>query len=636
MVFLKKLILEQFKGVRSAEYTFDGMKITVSGMNGTGKTTIADAWYWMLTDKQYDLQANPDVRPDYMAESEPSVTAIVEIGGVPIKLRKYQTDVRTRKQKEEGAPVRISNKYEVNDVPKSQKDFMKYLTEAGVPVELILLLSHPEYVMMQKGDDVRKLLFGMATDFTDLDVAKMIPRCAGVQKQLEMGRKLDEVQGNAKSSLSKAKKMEISIPEQIVGMEKSKVTIDPSLPEKKAQLEEELETLKAEYEKLRRESDVSVIDGRIRHLQADKVALYNKANEDRIEQLGSAQKALQTANSTINYAEASIARYDQSIEKLEHEYAEYGARAQESREKATALRKSKYTGRTVCPACGQKLPKEQVATAKQKWDADLQIKIGELEDTAQKCKDLREKITAQIKSIKASKKEAVAGRKEAEGDKKRVLTEIDKLSTPVKPDTNAIDAEIEKFEQQKVDAAKKRNELYAANQRITDKQAEIDRVVREQAKELNNSFIDDNIAKMKEEQRKYIQVKAECENILYQIQLINFKKNELLTDSVNSHFRDVKFRLFRVQKNGETVDDCTPMVKCSDGEFREAKFSANTAAITAGKLDICRGLQEYYKVRLPIFLDGAECFDSANRDAITSDTQLIMLCVSEDKELVFR
>jgi hypothetical protein len=91
---LKKLILDSFKGVTHGEYDFSDVT-TIMGKNGTGKTTLADAWYWLFTDKDYDLQSNPEVHPDFMEESEPSVTAVLDIDGKEVTLRKFQKDMRT-------------------------------------------------------------------------------------------------------------------------------------------------------------------------------------------------------------------------------------------------------------------------------------------------------------------------------------------------------------------------------------------------------------------------------------------------------------------------------------------------------------------------------------------------------------
>lgn len=156
---LKKLILDSFKGVTHGEYDFSDIT-TFCGKNGTGKTTLADAWYWLFTDKDYDLQSNPEIHPDFMEESEPSVTAVLDIDGKEVKLRKYQSDMRTKKQKEQNAPVRIANKYEINDVPKTQKDFMRDVEDKGIDIDNFLLLTHTDVFTSQKSADCRKILLG--------------------------------------------------------------------------------------------------------------------------------------------------------------------------------------------------------------------------------------------------------------------------------------------------------------------------------------------------------------------------------------------------------------------------------------------------------------------------------------------
>ena len=95
-MYLKYLIIDQFKGVSHAEYTFDKQLNIVKGPNGSGKTTLAIAWSWLFTDKDYDLQANPNVRPLGMAESEPSVTAVCDDNGTEVTFRKYQTTLTWR------------------------------------------------------------------------------------------------------------------------------------------------------------------------------------------------------------------------------------------------------------------------------------------------------------------------------------------------------------------------------------------------------------------------------------------------------------------------------------------------------------------------------------------------------------
>ena len=217
-----------------------------------------------------------------------------------------------------------------------------------------------------------------------------------------------------------------------------------------------------------------------------------------------------------------------------------------------------------------------------------------------------------------------------------ITAELDKYSEPINPDYTEIDAEIEKLNGEKQKCGDYTKLAYTIHETVEKKKSLLNVYVKAQGAEVSNSLIDDRIAEAKSALKQYAQAKADAESMLYQIQLISQKKNELLSEQVNSHFTRVKFRLFVTQKNGEIKDDCTPLVLCSDGEYRDMTYSANTAAIVAAKLDICSGLQKFYGQNLPIWLDGAECLDEQNRKALKMDNQLILLCVSEDEKLVVK
>ena len=47
-ITLISLVLENFKGIQKFEFVPDGKSTAVFGTNASGKTTIADAYYWLL------------------------------------------------------------------------------------------------------------------------------------------------------------------------------------------------------------------------------------------------------------------------------------------------------------------------------------------------------------------------------------------------------------------------------------------------------------------------------------------------------------------------------------------------------------------------------------------------------------
>ena len=631
---LKKLILDSFKGVTHGEYDFADVT-AIMGKNGTGKTTLADAWYWLFTDKDYDLQSNPEVHPDFMEESEPSVTAVLDIDGKEVKLRKYQSDMRTKKQKEQNAPVRIANKYEVNDVPKSQKDFMRDVEDKGIDVDNFLLLTHTDVFTSQKSSDCRKILFGMIEDVTDKTVADMIPECAMVAEKLN-DYTAEELTAMSKATAKKCKEQREAIPNQIIGLEKAKVETNPDLPSQIKGIEDEIAADTEKLEEAKAKANADAINNRIRELRNRKTTMYNDANTERLAKYKDAYTKLSEADDAYRDAKYAYDKIVRSGDGINTSFKDATALKARLEGELKNLKAEKFSGRTTCPTCGQAIPKEQIAEAKANWQKSHEERVKDIEDKLRAVK-------TQIESYKAEGKELAKRKKDAEkavADTKVKYDEakanVDKYSQPINPDYTEVDAEINALN----DGLEKCNEYtqlaYTIHEVIAKKRGLLKTYTDALAAEKNNDRIDERIEEMKASLRQYSQSLADAESMLYQLQLISQKKNELLSEQVNSHFTRVKFRLFVTQKNGEIKDDCTPMVLCSDGEYRDMTYSANTAAIVAAKLDICSGLQKFYGQNLPIWLDGAECLDEKNRDGLKMDNQLILLCVSEDDKLTVR
>ena len=127
------------------------------------------------------------------------------------------------------------------------------------------------------------------------------------------------------------------------------------------------------------------------------------------------------------------------------------------------------------------------------------------------------------------------------------------------------------------------------------------------------------------------QKKTDAEHILDLLAELEKKKNELLSDEINSHFGLVKWKLFENAKNGNYKSVCIPQV---DGKSILTTIS-NKGNRILGKLDICRSIQKIEGISVPIWLDDCESLDSENQKKVIDmvDGQLIMLIVNDGKEL---
>ena len=95
-------------------------------------------------------------------------------------------------------------------------------------------------------------------------------------------------------------------------------------------------------------------------------------------------------------------------------------------------------------------------------------------------------------------------------------------------------------------------QILGLNSQLKDVEAKISQL-------QNNVNIDEKIAELQALTLEYEQSKADAEKILYQVDLVNKKKNELCEEEINKNFTMVKFKLFDYQKNGEYKESCIPM-----------------------------------------------------------------------------
>ena len=156
-------------------------------------------------------------------------------------------------------------------------------------------------------------------------------------------------------------------------------------------------------------------------------------------------------------------------------------------------------------------------------------------------------------------------------------------------------------------------------------QSELDSVKGILAKASMNVDIDERIAELQDEKKEIGQKVADQEQMLYLLEeFIRFKLNKV-SESINSHFKTVNFKLFEMQLNGGMKDCC----ECTVNGVPYSTLNSGHR-IVAG-LDIIRSLSKMYCVECPIFIDNAESLNEYNVPDM--DAQLILLSVSDDEQL---
>lgn len=662
---VREIRLTDFKGQQEKKVEF-GHRAIVSGKNGCGKTTLADAFMWVLCDKDYSLKSNPDIRPDDGRECLPRVDIDLVIDGKPVSVAKFQK--RTESKPKDGKPgkVALSNKYEINGVPKAERDFKADLKERGFDFDNFLMLSHMEIFTDLKDADARKILFSMSDGAgkSDLEIAKTVPDCAELVPLLET-YKADEIKAMNSATLKKAEEQLKAIPNQIIGMEQSKVDTDVAeLELQKNALQEQLSDLEKQIAQAGNEK-AGEIKAELAGLRTKLLEIDSKAKANLLEQKSSVCNKVSTLELDRNIKTSELNRKTSALESLRAQKKDLLEKLQNARTRYPKIKDTEWDNTvlesiksetfkdadTICPTCGQNLPPEQIEQLKSRFEQKKQERINQqLKAKEEWEQDKKRKID---EVIQVGNKASV-DMKEAHKQEETLTSEISKLTDELEQIKTSLDAENKNLEaipkepdfsgnaeyQQILASIKeKQQELNSLDdgeetkkqlsEQLSGKKQEL-AVVNQKIGEANNNVrIDEQIEKLQESQKQYGQSKADAQMILDELKSLSMAKNTALEDSVNQYFDGVKVKLFDTQKNGEVVDACIWYVQDKDGDWKKLIGNANTALMMKGKIAIMDGLQKFYDVSYPIFVDCAAELDNSSLAGIKADAQLIFLKVAE-------
>lgn len=662
---VREIRLTDFKGQSEKKIGF-GHRTVVSGKNGCGKTTLADAFMWVFCDKDHSLKSNPDIRPDDGRECLPRVDIDLVIDGKPVSVAKFQK--RTESKPKDGKPgkVALSNKYEINGVPKAERDFKADLKERGFEFDNFLMLSHMEIFTDLKDADARKILFSMSDGAgkSDLEIAKTVPDCAELIPLLET-YKADEIKAMNSATLKKAEEQLKAIPNQIIGMEQSKVDADTAeLELQKNALQEQISDLEKQIAQAGNEK-AGEIKAELSGLRTKLLEIDSKAKADLLEKKSSVCNKVSSLELDRNIKTSELNRKTSALESLRVQKKDLLEKLQNARTQYPKIKNTEWDNSTlesiesetfkdadtICPTCGQNLPPEQIEQLKSRFEQKKQERINQQLKAKEEWEHNKKRKLDEV--IQVGNK-ASADMKEAHKQEENLTSEISKLTGELEQIKTYLDAENKNLEaipkepdfsgnaeyQQILASIKeKQQELNSLDdgeetkkqlsEQLSRKKQELAAVNQKIGEANNNVRIDEQIEKLQESQKQYAQSKADAQMILDELKSLSMAKNTALEDAVNQYFDGVKVKLFDTQKNGEVVDACIWYVQDKDGNWKKLIGNANTALMMKGKIAIMDGLQKFYGVSYPIFVDCATELDNSSLAGIKADAQLIFLKVAE-------
>lgn len=634
-VVLKKVVLENFMCYAHAE--FDLFALTkIMAKNGKGKSTIATAYLWCLFNYDYELKDNPVVRREIDGKSvddmDTSVELTLDVDGKEVIMKKVQK----RTYSKDGSSYKDDNKYFINDVPKTLKDFNAYL---DVDMNVFKMCSNVNAFLNQKPAEMREYLFGLVGNVTDLDIASQKTELA------ELVPLLEKYTTEELSAMNKAAKTKITkdlpiLDGQIKEKERDiqlKRAIDVSdLELQKNSLKEQIADYVAKQtnnDRLMAEYDKASSD--ILNLKFKQGDLLRKANEENI-------KARRDIENRISEKKDYLFNIADTIQKNNSEISGYQNDIENGTRERNRLadvwnkiKEEKFDENTaVCPTCHRELPTEEIKSLRSSFEKTKADRLAKVEKDGLEVKAGIDNARDMIPKLEECNKDNIANQKKLEkevADLEKQLSELpQEIDVTVTEEYKALEQQIAEKEQ----AMHKANDISAVKAELKAQETALRQQLAEcesQIAKSDTAADEQRLEELKQTRIDSEQNKANAEKILDLLDELDKAKNEALTETVNSHFSLVKWQLFEYAKNGNYKSCCIPTV---DGKSILTTMS-NKGNRILGRVDICNSIQKISDISVPIILDDSESLSTDNQKKVAEmvDSQLIMLIVNDSEKL---
>lgn len=635
---LLSLDISHFKGIRHFELSINGENATIYGDNATGKTTVYDAFLWLLFGKdsadRKDFSIKPLGADGNPAQSgvETSVTARLEVEGQALALQRVYGE---KWEKKRGSAVAEltgnTTAYYIDELPIKQAEY-KARVEAICPEAAFKALTGVEYFCQTlPWQDRRRALFELAGGITEqqvvLDNPDLEPLIAAkgqhsvsdykriVEKRRAMLNK--ELEG-LPARVDEATRALIPLAHNAQEAQGQTATL-------RAQRQQLTDTLAKradaalsgiEAEVSRHRADLSALDAQNMRWQVQqrekRRALIVEKNQPVKAQITAAQQQLSTVDTAIELANREAQQRKQQCDALYEEFA--------------AVKTEQWDGDLSCPTCKCPYEAADVDQARAMFTARQRAQLLRINQQGAQHK------AALAKALEEAQ-EQTAARDELQDKVDKLCAKLVDEQAPIEVGScdgyvdgksyiqQQIDVLTARMTELTYDRAKAEAEI---NRRIARLDALIDEWQGVTAAVRANARTRARIQELLDRQKE---AGAELERSEHDILLCEqyIRAMVRVTESkVDGLFEHVHFKLFDQQINGGLVETCTATV---DGvPYADLNHAMR---INAG-LDVVRTLGRHKGITAPVFVDNAE---SVVR-LMDVDAQVIRLVVSQEDKLL--
>lgn len=635
-IYLKRIALRNFKGLESFAIDFTSNETNILGKNTAGKTTIFDAYNWLLfgkdsldrTDfpiKTYDKDNN------IIPKLEHEVSGIILSDSEEIELRRLYTEKWTRKR---GNDIEELTGHEtsfyINGIEKKKAEYEAFVKQL-IDEQISKVITNPLYFMEKmKWNERREILSTMAGEISNEMVLEQFGNSEQLKQLLSVGKDLQEQKQVLRQ---KIKLLETQLSE--IGTRLLEVNREGMFHTDFEAIENEIETKTQMINALER----SIVDiqeansqeqNKVIDAQNEKFKLNTKLNE--------LQSELTLKNSTaknevlakrmdiereITHLKNQIENIQTQAQNIEQNIASLQAENDNLREqyKQTQTLEFQLNQNDVCcPTCKREFDNStmKVEELKASFNTNKNQRLTAINETGVLNKKRIEELNMKLSQLNKSELESKLETKQLELQNFNASIQSNELVTT--PEIEQLKKQIEAFvilEIQTTDFSELLSNKNNIQEQLDELKAKLhakDELKRK--KERENELTT--------EKQKVAQEIAHLQRIDADIDQFNKAKIEIVENRINGLFKLVNWKMFNVQVNGGLEPTCEAIV---DGK----PYAAMNKALQMNVgIDIVNALNSHYGILAPIFIDNRESITTL----IASQSQIVNLIVDKECDVL--
>lgn len=647
-ITFRKIEIKNFKGVKDLKIEFSPLVANILGANHTGKTTTADAIFWVLFGKNSEglslFGIDPkDENNSVINRLENSVTLTISADNRELVLKKVRKETwgKSKGQLEEILTGHTTECY-INGNKYTIKDYQAEVN-ALCNEALFRAITNPAYFPSLKAEEQRALLIKMVGDMPLSEIAKQKDEFKRLVDELD-GQELKEYRSHLSYKIKVIKDEIEGIPNRITENQQilqglsDKVTdfaairkrlneIDEDIKKYDDQLQDASAKLSQDYEKKATQRQL------VNSLKYQQQEIVNKIESENRAKRAEHENAQNVILQKLKDTEHSRDMKADALRMKKQELQQIELRTDDFRKKWEDVESKSFVwneDQEICPHCGQRLPSENIEELKEKaheqWTVRHMAEQDRLDVEAKALKDAKQRIKAELNELQ-TKIEMLTTEVSSLHDQEKELkaNKVEQVDFHDNDDWKHLSQQIEQQEAKLNDICKDGES--STTKTIKDKKQELilqrDELNLSLSKEKLIAEREERIEQLTTQMKQLNQQLTDLERKDYAAANLELATIQNLEERVNKLFILIKFKMFETLLNGSTKPTC--VLTMHGVPYNDL---SNSEKINAG-IDLIRAMNTYNDMYAPIIIDNAE---SCN-DILPTSCQQIRLVVSRDEQL---